>query len=66
MTTGFAAAADPRRAHHNERVWDRPGEFDPTRYLPENLQPAQKHASLPFGAGKQSATFRAPPTPCAG
>ncbi|WP_024803441.1 cytochrome P450 [Nocardia sp. BMG51109] len=39
--------------HYNDRVWDNPELFDPTRYLAENLRPAQKHASLPFGAGKR-------------
>ncbi|GAA5101509.1 cytochrome P450 [Nocardia iowensis] len=40
-------------AHHNKRVWDRPEEFDPSRYLPENLERAHKRASMPFGAGKR-------------
>jgi cytochrome P450 len=39
--------------HHNSRVWDRPDVFDPTRFLDENLGPAQRHAALPFGAGKR-------------
>ncbi|MFB8008837.1 cytochrome P450 [Nocardia sp. NPDC056000] len=39
--------------HHHERVWDRPDDFDPGRYLPENLEREQKRASIPFGAGKR-------------
>ncbi|MCP2298890.1 Cytochrome P450 [Nocardia amikacinitolerans] len=39
--------------HHHARVWERPDEFDPARFLPENLGRAQKRAALPFGAGKR-------------
>ncbi|MFI9502897.1 cytochrome P450 [Nocardia sp. NPDC052566] len=39
--------------HHNGRIWDRPEVFDPARYLPENLRPAQRQSSLAFGAGKR-------------
>ncbi|WP_280265070.1 cytochrome P450 [Nocardia wallacei] len=53
IKAGTTVAIILHGAHHNERIWDRPGEFDPTRYLAENLEPAQKHASLPFGAGKR-------------
>ncbi|MFJ9365460.1 cytochrome P450 [Nocardia sp. NPDC101769] len=39
--------------HGNPRVWDRAGEFDPTRYLPENMTRPHREASLAFGAGKR-------------
>ncbi|MFG1790125.1 cytochrome P450 [Nocardia sp. NPDC049149] len=40
-------------SHHNQRVWDRPEEFDPSRYLPDNMERQHKRASMPFGAGKR-------------
>lgn len=39
--------------HHHQRVWERPEEFDPSRFLPENLAREQKRAAIPFGAGKR-------------
>ncbi|MFI9510743.1 cytochrome P450 [Nocardia sp. NPDC052566] len=39
--------------HHHQRVWERPEEFDPSRFLPENLDREQKRAAIPFGAGKR-------------
>ncbi|MEC3916066.1 cytochrome P450 [Nocardia sp. CDC160] len=39
--------------HGNPRVWDRAREFDPTRYLPENMTRPHREASLAFGAGKR-------------
>lgn len=39
--------------HHHQRVWDRPEEFDPARFLPEQLTRDQKRAAIPFGAGKR-------------
>lgn len=40
-------------SHHNQRVWERPDEFDPSRYLPENVAREHKRATMPFGAGKR-------------
>lgn len=39
--------------HHSSRVWDRPDEFDPSRYLPEQVEREHKRATMPFGAGKR-------------
>ncbi|GAB4583822.1 cytochrome P450 [Nocardia sp. IFM 10818] len=39
--------------HHHHGVWERPEEFDPSRFLPENLEREQKRAAIPFGAGKR-------------
>ncbi|WP_435593827.1 cytochrome P450 [Nocardia sp. bgisy118] len=39
--------------HHHGGVWSNPEIYDPTRYLPGNLTPTQRHATLPFGAGKR-------------
>ncbi|WP_280359259.1 cytochrome P450 [Nocardia otitidiscaviarum] len=50
---GTTVAVILHGVHHHARVWERPEEFDPGRYLPENLQRQQKRASIPFGAGKR-------------
>ncbi|MVU77392.1 cytochrome P450 [Nocardia sp. ET3-3] len=39
--------------HHHSRVWANPEIYDPARYLAEHLTAAQRHATLPFGAGKR-------------
>ncbi|MGW4121646.1 cytochrome P450 [Nocardia sp. NPDC004711] len=39
--------------HHQSGVWADAGAFDPARYLTENLTATQRHATLPFGAGKR-------------
>jgi cytochrome P450 len=39
--------------HHNSRVWERPEEYDPARFLSDNLDRSARHATLPFGAGKR-------------
>ncbi|KAK3104941.1 hypothetical protein FSP39_013651 [Pinctada imbricata] len=37
--------------HHNKEVWDRPYEFDPTRFTPENSANRDSFAFVPFSAG---------------
>ncbi|MFG1793377.1 cytochrome P450 [Nocardia sp. NPDC049149] len=39
--------------HHHREVWPDPESYDPTRYLTEKLTQTQRHATLPFGAGKR-------------
>ncbi|KUI06179.1 cytochrome [Mycobacterium sp. IS-3022] len=39
--------------HHNDRVWENPQDFHPERFLKENLDPHQRRAHIPFGAGKR-------------
>ncbi|MFI6871645.1 cytochrome P450 [Nocardia sp. NPDC050406] len=39
--------------HYHGGTWDRPTEFDPSRYLPENMTPEKRQASLAFSAGKR-------------
>ncbi|MEG8178691.1 cytochrome P450 [Nocardia terpenica] len=53
ISAGTTVAIILHGLHHNNRIWDRPDEFDPTRYLPDRLEPKQKSASIPFGAGKR-------------
>jgi cytochrome P450 len=52
ITAGTTLGINLHGLHYNDRVWDHPEKFDPTRFL-ENLQPVQRHAWLPFGAGKR-------------
>jgi cytochrome P450 len=37
--------------HRHHLLWERPDEFDPTRFLPENRDGIHRFAYLPFGAG---------------
>ena len=52
---GVPAGADvlvcPYALHRHPGLWDRPGEFDPDRFLPENSTGRPAYAYLPFGAG---------------
>ncbi|WP_405490223.1 cytochrome P450 [Nocardia sp. NBC_00511] len=50
---GTTVAVILHALHHHQRVWERPDEFDPGRFLPENLAREQKRAAIPFGAGKR-------------
>lgn len=38
--------------HHDERYWDKPEEFDPTRFLPNAPRPIRS-TYLPFGGGRR-------------
>ena len=37
--------------HRHRKLWDRPGEFDPARFLPGAKEAIDRFAYLPFGAG---------------
>ncbi|MVU75844.1 cytochrome P450 [Nocardia sp. ET3-3] len=50
---GTTVAVILHALHHHQGVWDRPEEFDPSRFLPEHLAREQKRAAIPFGAGKR-------------
>ncbi|HYJ20597.1 MAG TPA: cytochrome P450 [Solirubrobacterales bacterium] len=39
--------------HHDERFWEQPDVFDPTRFLPENARAHHRSAYLPFGGGRR-------------
>ena len=39
--------------HHDPRYWDRPGEFDPSRFTPEATLQRPRLAFIPFGAGQR-------------
>ncbi len=39
---------------HNEKYWDRPEVFDPTRFLGSNREFSSKHSAFnPFGIGRR-------------
>jgi cytochrome P450 len=37
--------------HRHTKLWERPGEFDPDRFSPEQCKARPRYAYLPFGAG---------------
>jgi len=41
----------PYILHRHHRLWERPGTFDPTRFLGDNKRAIDKCAYLPFGVG---------------
>ncbi|WP_433664138.1 cytochrome P450 [Nocardia sp. CA-128927] len=53
IQAGTTIALSLHALHHHDGVWPNPEVYDPTRYLTENLTPTQRHASVPFGAGKR-------------
>ncbi|MEV0251247.1 cytochrome P450 [Nocardia sp. NPDC050712] len=53
VKAGTTVVVSVHGVHYNRRVWDREEEFDPTRYLPENMTTERRHASLAFSAGKR-------------
>ncbi len=53
ITAGTNVAVLMHSIHHNDRVWDDPHTFDPSRFLKENVDPQHRRAQLPYGAGKR-------------
>ncbi|MCA0926932.1 cytochrome P450 [Ruegeria profundi] len=46
----------PWHLHRHERLWDRPDDFDPTRWDTENGKTCQRKAYIPFSAGPRVCT----------
>jgi enediyne biosynthesis protein E7 len=48
---GGLVIMSPYVMHRSPRLWDRPDEFDPDRFLPANSASRPKFAYFPFGSG---------------
>jgi cytochrome P450 len=48
---GALVVVSPWVVHRDPRVWDRPEEFDPTRFAPEQAAGRLRFAYFPFGGG---------------
>ncbi|WP_170381219.1 cytochrome P450 [Ruegeria atlantica] len=53
---GAQIVISPWHLHRQERLWDRPDDFDPTRWGTENGKSCQRHAYIPFSAGPRVCT----------
>lgn len=53
IPAGTTVSISLHALHHHPTIWPNPTAFDPTRFLPQNLTPTQRHSALPFGAGKR-------------
>jgi cytochrome P450 len=53
ITAGTNVTVLMHSIHHNDGVWPDPHTYDPSRFLKENLDPQQRRAQLPYGAGKR-------------
>jgi cytochrome P450 len=48
---GATVTIAPWVLHRHEKLWDRPGQFDPSRFSPERGEDRPRYAYLPFGTG---------------
>ncbi|RBW56051.1 cytochrome P450 [Ruegeria sp. A3M17] len=48
---GSQIVISPWHLHRQERLWERPDEFDPTRWGTENGKTCQRNAYIPFSTG---------------
>ncbi|MCF2903693.1 cytochrome P450 [Octadecabacter sp. CECT 8868] len=53
---GSQIVLSPWHLHRHERLWDRPDDFDPTRWGTENGKACQRDAYIPFSAGPRVCT----------
>jgi cytochrome P450 len=51
VPAGALVVVSPWVIHRDPRVWDRPEEFDPTRFAPERAAGRLRFAYFPFGGG---------------
>ncbi|WP_170398647.1 cytochrome P450 [Ruegeria arenilitoris] len=56
VAKGSQIVISPWHLHRQERLWDRPDEFDPTRWNTENGKSCQRQAFIPFSAGPRVCT----------
>ncbi|CUH83347.1 cytochrome P450 [Thalassovita mediterranea] len=53
---GSQIVLSPWHLHRHERLWERPDEFDPTRFETENGKSCLRDAYMPFSAGQRVCT----------
>ncbi|MEI4194746.1 cytochrome P450 [Roseovarius sp. E0-M6] len=53
---GSQIVLSPWHLHRHERLWDRPDDFDPTRFQTENGRACMRSAYIPFSAGQRVCT----------
>ena len=56
IAPGSQIVISPWHLHRQERLWDRPDEFDPSRWETENGKACQRDAFIPFSAGSRVCT----------
>ena len=56
VARGSQIVISPWHLHRQERLWDHPDEFDPTRWSTENGKTCQRQAFIPFSAGPRVCT----------
>ncbi|KIN61189.1 Cytochrome P450 family protein [Sulfitobacter noctilucae] len=56
VRAGSQIVISPWHLHRQERLWDNPDGFDPTRWQTENGQKCQREAFIPFSAGTRVCT----------
>ncbi|MEL6410406.1 MAG: cytochrome P450 [Pseudomonadota bacterium] len=53
---GSQIVLSPWHLHRHERLWERPDDFDPSRYKTENGKACLREAYMPFSAGQRVCT----------
>lgn len=56
VTPGAQVVLSPWHLHRHERIWDKPDDFDPSRWQKENGKTGQRTAYMPFSAGPRVCT----------
>jgi cytochrome P450 len=51
LKKGITIVISPWHLHRQNRLWDRPDDFDPDRWESENGRTCQREAFIPFSAG---------------
>jgi cytochrome P450 len=56
VAPGAQIVLSPWHLHRHERIWDRPDEFDPSRWQTEENRVCARDAYMPFSAGPRVCT----------